>query len=580
MPSTGASLFGTIDESVASDADFDTSAVSPIQADFFEVKFSPLSDPLSSVGHQVGYRYKKSQTGGEQINLRVRLVQGTTVIASWTHLGIDAVTTATQTLSNAQADAITDYSDLRLRFEVWRQPDAPVAPATANYSIPGSAVSVSTQAALETAIAGASQDIVIENGSYVRTGPLSIGNKRLWARTFGGVTMNYGIIIGGSVGSGGGEIHGITLNVASAAQAASGAVVLVSGTAGGNTSISDVAITGSTSLPDGTDGIRCTSPNGFSCRRVTVTTVTGNGVFVDDGSFASSAVISQITDINVNGAKYSIAGSSAGVSEAGVWIGHRVTGTVTRIVTRDTGWSGITTSNIATTFSITHFDVDQVSINGYGVFCRNQSRLITFDTFSVGGSVKVGFWLAGDYGQAYGLASQTTLPATTIPVNEDTSNAATSGTLYVGNPDGTISTVTYTGKTSNSFIGCTGGSGTYAAGTIVSVGGTQNATPIPGGPAAYKITIRNGTIDASIAGVATYGVYLDIGVMLPTISNTSFVRATSGVFIADRTNNPPADAGGISNLVQSGNRFAPAEPSGGVGGVGQVGLPFLLGTGM
>lgn len=577
-PSTGGSLFGTIDEGVASDADYDSSTSSPLQADFFEVKLGALSDPLSSVGHVVGYRYKKNASSGDQINLKVRLVQGNTVIATWTHLNIDAVTTASQTLSNAQADAITNYSDLRLRFEAWRQPDAPVAPATANYTIPVGAVSVSTQSALETAIAGASQDIVIENGSYVRSGPLSIGNKRLWARTFGGVTMNYGISIGGSVGGGGGEIHGLTLNVASNSQAPAGAIVLVSGSAGGNTAISDVAITGSTSLTDGTDGIRCTTPNGFSCKRVTISTVTGNGVTADDGNISSAAVITEISDINVNGAKYAIAGTSVGASEAGLWIGHRISGNATRYLIRNVGWSGIATGNIATNFTVSNFDIDAVSIagssGGYGVFCRNQSRLITFDTYYIGDSVPIGFWEAGDYGQAYGLSSQITLPTATIPVNEATTNAASSGTLYVGNPDGTISTVTYTGKTSNSFTGCSGGTGTYPAGTIVSVGGSVNGVAIPGGPAAYKITIRNGTIAAAVG--AGFAVVLDTGAMLPSIFNTSFVRALSGTFIVDKTNNPSVDVGGISNLVQSGNRFVPAEPAV-VAQTGKAGFPILLG---
>lgn len=51
------------------------------------------------------------------INLTVRLMQGTTQIASWTHTGIGTgFTLATQTLSTTEADSITDYTDLRLRF--------------------------------------------------------------------------------------------------------------------------------------------------------------------------------------------------------------------------------------------------------------------------------------------------------------------------------------------------------------------------------------------------------------------------------------------------------------------------------
>ncbi len=106
-----------IDESVIDDADYIQSGLSPVSADISEVKFSSLTDPAISSGHVIRYRYQKDTTGGDTINLVVRLVQGTTVIASWTHNNIDAVTTAEQTLSGGEADSITDYTDLRLRFE-------------------------------------------------------------------------------------------------------------------------------------------------------------------------------------------------------------------------------------------------------------------------------------------------------------------------------------------------------------------------------------------------------------------------------------------------------------------------------
>ncbi len=57
-PSTGASLFGTIDETVADDSDFDSSGVTPT-ADVMEVRLTSLTDPSSSTGHSVSYRYRK-----------------------------------------------------------------------------------------------------------------------------------------------------------------------------------------------------------------------------------------------------------------------------------------------------------------------------------------------------------------------------------------------------------------------------------------------------------------------------------------------------------------------------------------
>lgn len=110
-------LYASIDETSASDTDYIQSSSSPASADIAEVGLTSLSDPVSSTGHKVRYRYKKDATGGDQINLTVRLMQGTTEIASWSHTNIDAITSAEQTLSTGQADSITDYTNLRLRFE-------------------------------------------------------------------------------------------------------------------------------------------------------------------------------------------------------------------------------------------------------------------------------------------------------------------------------------------------------------------------------------------------------------------------------------------------------------------------------
>ena len=63
-------------------------------------------------------RYRYIKEGTNTINLVVYLVQGTTTIASWTHNDIAATyTDAEQTLTSGEADSITNYSDLRVRFE-------------------------------------------------------------------------------------------------------------------------------------------------------------------------------------------------------------------------------------------------------------------------------------------------------------------------------------------------------------------------------------------------------------------------------------------------------------------------------
>ena len=119
--SGGSDLRAAIDEVSASDADYITSSSSPTSADIAEIKLSTGANPNTSDDgalHHIRYRYKKDSSGGDTINLTVRLVQASTVIASWTHTNIsDSYVTVDQTLTDAEANAITDYGDLRLRFE-------------------------------------------------------------------------------------------------------------------------------------------------------------------------------------------------------------------------------------------------------------------------------------------------------------------------------------------------------------------------------------------------------------------------------------------------------------------------------
>lgn len=106
--STGSDLYAMIDETVASDADY----ISTVNASTCEVALSTLSDPASSSGHIVRYRLS-AEAGG----VIVRLRQGTTTIASWTHSPAPAsLTTYAQTLTGGEADSITDYTALKLQF--------------------------------------------------------------------------------------------------------------------------------------------------------------------------------------------------------------------------------------------------------------------------------------------------------------------------------------------------------------------------------------------------------------------------------------------------------------------------------
>lgn len=112
-----ASLDDALDEPVVDDDDYALSSTNPATPDIMEVRLSGLLDPDTSAGHKIRYRFKRA--GADSRNLTVRLMNGNTIIASWTHNDVsDTIQQVEQTLTGPEADAIIDYNDLRLRYEV------------------------------------------------------------------------------------------------------------------------------------------------------------------------------------------------------------------------------------------------------------------------------------------------------------------------------------------------------------------------------------------------------------------------------------------------------------------------------
>lgn len=110
LASSGADLFAMIDEAVSNAGDFIFTASPGAEC---VVALAAGSDPGVSTGHTVRYRAQGDGLSG----LTVALLQGTTVIASWTTNPLPAVETLYEhTLTGPQADAITNYAQLRLRF--------------------------------------------------------------------------------------------------------------------------------------------------------------------------------------------------------------------------------------------------------------------------------------------------------------------------------------------------------------------------------------------------------------------------------------------------------------------------------
>lgn len=115
---TTAPLWSKVDETVASDADLITSAVGPVNA-MCELGLSDVTDPRVGTGHI--WRVRAQRTGGVfdvAYTLKVDLMEGATVRATQTHsIGTLATwTDFTRTLTAGEADAITDYANLRVRL--------------------------------------------------------------------------------------------------------------------------------------------------------------------------------------------------------------------------------------------------------------------------------------------------------------------------------------------------------------------------------------------------------------------------------------------------------------------------------
>ncbi len=117
-------IYQGIDETAYSDTDYIRSPVAP-SSSVYVTKLSSVEDPLSSTNHTVRYRYAKDAASGAQINLTIELRQGyvseaspgtlIATVATLSNIG-EAWTAGSYTLSGAEADAISNYGDLYLRF--------------------------------------------------------------------------------------------------------------------------------------------------------------------------------------------------------------------------------------------------------------------------------------------------------------------------------------------------------------------------------------------------------------------------------------------------------------------------------
>jgi hypothetical protein len=109
LPSAGSDIYAMLDEVSPDDADY----IYATTATACEVALNAVSDPGTSSGQVVSYQVW-SPTGD---GLTVKLKQGTTTIATWTHATLPTTaTTYQQALTAGECDAITDYTALSFEF--------------------------------------------------------------------------------------------------------------------------------------------------------------------------------------------------------------------------------------------------------------------------------------------------------------------------------------------------------------------------------------------------------------------------------------------------------------------------------
>lgn len=115
--STGAGTFAShIDEASADDADY---IYTQTQGSGVEIKLGSVTDPAGNTSHTVNLRYYVAGSGGGERHTVLLLQGGTTIATVVNNAAMSPRATwnaVTYTLTTGEADAITDYTDLRLRF--------------------------------------------------------------------------------------------------------------------------------------------------------------------------------------------------------------------------------------------------------------------------------------------------------------------------------------------------------------------------------------------------------------------------------------------------------------------------------
>jgi len=117
-PCTDLTTFECTNESIRDDTDYiQTTGLGNSGSDSQFYTLSNIPDPLQSTGHVLRYTLREGNEGTNPVGFQIILRQSATVIATFTHAQGSLPTSFTlfqQTLTNTQADSITNYNNLEL----------------------------------------------------------------------------------------------------------------------------------------------------------------------------------------------------------------------------------------------------------------------------------------------------------------------------------------------------------------------------------------------------------------------------------------------------------------------------------
>lgn len=114
-------LFASINEVTANDTTFVQSDTSATSGEIYQTTLSNVTDPLTSSNHILRWRYAKSSSAGRTIAITLYLLQGASLIISRTFTNIGSTYVQDNyILTAAEANSITDYSDLNIRLSAFQ----------------------------------------------------------------------------------------------------------------------------------------------------------------------------------------------------------------------------------------------------------------------------------------------------------------------------------------------------------------------------------------------------------------------------------------------------------------------------